>query len=32
MFESGAIVLHIAERSAALVPDDGRGRERVRTW
>ena len=32
MFESGAIVLHIAERSAALMPDDGHERDRVRTW
>jgi glutathione S-transferase len=32
MFESGAIVLHVAERSPALMPDDGHGRERVRTW
>jgi glutathione S-transferase len=32
MFESGAIVLHIAERSPALMPDDGHERERVRTW
>jgi len=32
MFESGAIVLHIAERSPALMPDDGAERERVRTW
>ena len=32
MFESGAIVLHVAERSAALMPDDGHERERVRTW
>jgi glutathione S-transferase len=32
MFESGAIVLHVAERSAALMPDDARARERVRTW
>jgi glutathione S-transferase len=32
MFESGAIVLHIAERSPALMPDGGRDRERVRTW
>ena len=32
MFESGAIVLHVAERSAALMPDDGHQRERVRTW
>jgi len=32
MFESGAIVLHIAERTPALMPDDGHERERVRTW
>lgn len=32
MFESGAIVLHIAERSPALMPDDGHERDRVRTW
>jgi glutathione S-transferase len=32
MFESGAIVLHLAERSPALMPDDARARERVRTW
>ncbi len=32
MFESGAIVLHIAERSAALMAEDARERERVRTW
>jgi glutathione S-transferase len=32
MFESGAIVLHVAERSAALMPDDAHERERVRTW
>jgi len=32
MFESGAIVLHVAERSPALMPDDARERERVRTW
>jgi len=32
MFESGAIVLHIAERTPALMPDDARERERVRTW
>jgi len=32
MFESGAIVLHVAERSPALMPDDGHDRERVRTW
>jgi glutathione S-transferase len=32
MFESGAIVLHVAERAPALMPDDGHARERVRTW
>jgi glutathione S-transferase len=32
MFESGAIVLHIAERGPALMPDEGHARERVRTW
>ena len=32
MFESGAIVLHIAERAPALMPDDGHARERVRSW
>ena len=32
LFESGAIVLHIAERTPALMPDDGHERERVRTW
>ena len=32
MFESGAIVLHVAERSAALMPDEPHERERVRTW
>jgi glutathione S-transferase len=32
MFESGAIVLHVAERSPALMPDGGHERERVRTW
>lgn len=32
MFESGAIVLHIAERSEALMPRDPAGRARTLTW
>jgi len=32
LFESGAIVLHIAERAEVLMPTDGAGRERTRTW
>ena len=32
MFESGAIVLHIAARSPALAPGDARGRARVTSW
>jgi glutathione S-transferase len=32
MFESGAIVLHIAEKSEALCPRDKAGRARVMTW
>ncbi|HEY5071155.1 MAG TPA: glutathione S-transferase family protein [Caulobacteraceae bacterium] len=32
MFESGAIVLHIAARSPALAPSDPAGRARVTTW
>lgn len=32
MFESGAIVLHIAERSEALAPADAAGRARVASW
>src|ERR1700752_1445921 len=32
LFESGAIVLHIAERSDALMPKDEEGRSRARTW
>jgi glutathione S-transferase len=32
LFESGAIVLHIAEQSEALMPADAAGRARVRTW
>src|SRR3954467_665827 len=32
MFESGAIVQHIAERSLALAPPDAEGRLRMNTW
>lgn len=32
MFESGAIVLHIAEKSEMLCPKDTAGRARVTTW
>ena len=32
LFESGAIALHVAERSPALLPADPAGRERARTW
>ena len=32
LFESGAIVLHIAERSEALMPSDPAGRARVTCW
>ena len=32
MFESGAIVLHIAEQSEALMPLDPQGRARTKTW
>ncbi len=32
MFESGAIVLHIADQSEALAPRDTAGRARVTTW
>jgi glutathione S-transferase len=32
MFESGAIVLHIAEKSEVLAPRDPAGRARVATW
>jgi len=32
LFESGAIVLHIAEQSAALMPADAAGRARVQSW
>ncbi len=32
LFESGSIVLHIAEKSAALMPEDPSGKARARTW
>jgi glutathione S-transferase len=32
LFESGAIVMHIAERSEALMPSDANGRARTRAW
>ena len=32
LFESGAIVLYIAERHAGLLPDDANGRARVIAW
>jgi len=32
MFESGAIVLHIGERSEALLPRDANGRARAASW
>jgi len=32
LFESGAIVMHIAEKSDALMPRDADGRARARTW
>lgn len=32
LFESGAIVLHVAARSAALLPEDARGRARAICW
>lgn len=32
LFESGAIVLHIAERAKALMPHDAAGRARTRAW
>jgi len=32
LFESGAIVLHIAERSDALMPPDANGRARTSAW
>jgi glutathione S-transferase len=32
LFESGAIVWHVAEQSRALLPSDTNGRARARTW
>ena len=32
LFESGAIVLHIAERHTGLLPDDAKGRSRAIAW
>ena len=32
LVESGAIVLHIAEKSEALMPPDAYGRARTRAW
>jgi glutathione S-transferase len=32
LFETGAIVLHIAQRHAGLLPDDANGRARAVTW
>ena len=32
LFESGAIILHIAERHAGLLPDDANARARAMTW
>jgi len=32
LFESGAIVLHVAERHAGLLPDDANARARAITW
>jgi len=32
LFESGSIVLHIAERNAGLLPDDANARARAITW
>ena len=32
LFESGAIVFHIAERHAGLLPDDANARARANTW
>ncbi len=32
LFETGAIILHIAERYAGLLPDDANGRARAITW
>jgi glutathione S-transferase len=32
LFESGAIVMHVAERSPVLMPEDAAGRARTRAW
>ncbi len=32
LFESGAIALHIAEKSPVLMPEDASGKARARTW
>src|SRR3954468_5491945 len=32
LFESGAIILHIAQRHAGLLPDDANARARAITW
>jgi glutathione S-transferase len=32
LFESGAIILHIAERHAGLLPDDAKARDRAIAW
>lgn len=32
LFESGAVVMHVAERSEALLPRDPHGRARAKTW
>jgi len=32
LFESGSIVLHVAERHAGLLPDDANARARAITW
>jgi len=32
LFESGSIIFHIAQRHAALLPDDGHARARAVTW
>jgi glutathione S-transferase len=32
LFESGAIVMYLAERSSALMPEDAAGRARARAW
>jgi glutathione S-transferase len=32
LFESGAVVMHVAEQSEALMPVDSRARARVKTW